>query len=83
MDLVVNECGMKNIREKIVEVYDRIKINIPEAIREFCAFRYRKNKSRVDVAMNIMNYRIFLLPCMSKTIAEIIYPKKTSTILKP
>lgn len=82
LDLVVNECGMKNIRGKIIEVYDLIKTNIPEDIRGFCAFRYRKNKTRVDVAMNIMNYRIFLLPCMGKPITEIIYPRKDFYNLK-
>ncbi|WP_185903716.1 DUF4357 domain-containing protein [Hathewaya massiliensis] len=76
LELVINECGMENTGEKIVEVYELIKFNIPEDVRKACAFRYRKNKSRVDVAVNIMNYRIFLLPYMNKPIAEIIYPKE-------
>lgn len=75
LNFVVNECGMKNIREKIIEIYNLIKANIPKNIRETCSFRYRKNVSRVDVAANIMNYRIFLLPYMKKPVVEIIYPK--------
>lgn len=75
LNFVVDECGVKNIREKIIEIYNLIKANIPKNIRETCSFRYRKNVSRVDVAANIMNYRIFLLPYMKKPVVEIIYPK--------
>ncbi|WP_171011436.1 phospholipase D family protein [Haloimpatiens lingqiaonensis] len=75
LNFVINECGMKNIREKIIEIYNLIKANIPKNIRETCSFRYRKNVSRVDIAANIMNYRIFLLPYMKKPVVEIIYPK--------
>ncbi|PRR80222.1 hypothetical protein [Clostridium luticellarii] len=66
---------MKNFEQKIFEIYNLIKNNIPISVRSFCKFRYRKNKREVDVAMNIMNYRIFLFPFKNKPIVQIIYPK--------
>ncbi|MHC6180941.1 phospholipase D family protein [Clostridium sp. JNZ X4-2] len=75
LNLIINECNMKNFEQKIFEIYNLIKNNIPISVRSFCKFRYRKNKREVDVAMNIMNYRIFLFPFKNKPIVQIIYPK--------
>jgi len=76
LDLVINRCEMENIKEKIIKAYDIIKNNIPRDIRKSCSFRYIENKARADVAANIMNYRIFLLPYKNKPIVQIIYPKE-------
>ena len=82
LDLIIEECNMKNFKQKIFKIYDLIKNNIPINIRNSCKCRYRKNKRKVDIAMNIMNYRIFLFPFKNKQIVQIIYPKKNIYDLK-
>ncbi|WLR52628.1 phospholipase D family protein [Bacillus tianshenii] len=57
-------------------IYQTIKRNIPTQARDDCAFRYTIGKRSADIACNIRNNRIFLLPYTKKQFIQLIYPLK-------
>ncbi len=82
LGLVINYYKFeKDDSEKFRLAYELIKMNIPEEIRELCSFRYRAKKD-VDIACNVMNYRLFLLPYRNN-IVQLIYPREEVSKLTP
>ncbi|HHY72037.1 MAG TPA: DUF3788 family protein [Bacillus bacterium] len=77
LNIVIKQCNLseKNA-EKIRIVYEMIKRNIPEEVREQCAFRYSLNNNKANIACNIMNYRLFLLPYTKENLVQLIYPSE-------
>lgn len=77
LNLVISHWGLNEENsEKMKLVYDLIKMNIPKEIRDHCSFRYRAREAKVDIACNIMNYRLFLFPYTKNNIVQLIYPRE-------
>ena len=79
LNLMINKFNMTNFEQKIFKIYDLIKKNIPENIRNSCKFKLLKSRK---ISMNIMNYRIFLFPDGRRPWIQIIYPKSNIYDLK-
>jgi ElaB/YqjD/DUF883 family membrane-anchored ribosome-binding protein len=72
LNLMMDEFNMVKFKQEIFKIYDLIKKNIPESIRNSCKFKLLKSR---NISMNIMNYRILSFPDGKKPRIQIIYPK--------